>query len=82
MAFVPINQRIKYEDCMWWKAYKDYPLHKPLKNQQVEPGRGIQGCEMHDLNGWGEEYHKPPRRHQGWFVNLCAFLFGTKVEND
>jgi hypothetical protein len=67
---------------MWWKAYKDYPLHKPLKNQHVETGRGIIGCEMHDLNGWGEEYHESPREKPGLFVNICTFLFGTKVEND
>ena len=41
---------------MWFKQYKDYPQEKPLIKEQVQSGKGIIGCEMHDLNGWGTEY--------------------------
>lgn len=57
---------------MWFKHYRDYPIDKPLIKEQVEPGHGIIGCEMHDLNGWGTQHHIP-RRHwkKRW---LPAFL--------
>lgn len=42
---------------MWPKSYRDYPKDKPLIKNQVEPGKGIIGCEMHDLNGWGSSWH-------------------------
>lgn len=38
---------------MWPKFYRDYKVDKALKQYQVESGKGIVGCEMHDLNGWG-----------------------------
>jgi hypothetical protein len=50
---------------MWPKSYKDYPMDGPLIKNQVEPGKGIIGCEMHEINGWGNTYHikrKPKRR--------------------
>lgn len=46
---------------MWPKKYLDYPIDKPLIKQRVEPGKGIIGCEMHELNGWGASYHIPPQ---------------------
>lgn len=42
---------------MWQKSYRDYPKDEPLVKQKVEAGKGITGCEMHDLNGWGESWH-------------------------
>jgi hypothetical protein len=66
---------------MWWKAFRDYPPHQSVKQQQVEAGRGIVGCEMHDLNGWGEEYHHPAPTKKGWFTSVCDYLFGTKSES-
>lgn len=44
---------------MWPKLYRDYPLDKPLIKHRVESGKGIVGCEMHELNGWGTSYHLP-----------------------
>jgi hypothetical protein len=41
---------------MWTKAYKDYQRDKSLIQQQVSSGKGIIGCEMHDLNGWGTSW--------------------------
>lgn len=44
---------------MWPKFYRDYPEDKPLIKQRVQPGKGIIGCEMHELNGWGMTQHIP-----------------------
>jgi hypothetical protein len=52
---------------MWQKSYRDYKLDEPLVKSKVEPGRGIVGCEMHELNGWGEEWHvvrKKTKKHR------------------
>lgn len=38
---------------MWPKHYRDYKEDEPNVKYQIEPGKGIIGCEMHDLNGWG-----------------------------
>lgn len=51
---------------MWPKIYKDYPVDSALKKQKVEPGKGIIGCEMHELNGWGATYHVPSKRKKKW----------------
>jgi hypothetical protein len=42
---------------MWPKFYKDYPVDCLLIKYPVESGKGIIGCEMHELNGWGELCH-------------------------
>lgn len=42
---------------MWPKAYRDYEKDRPLIKYQIEPSHGIIGCEMHDLNGWGNTLH-------------------------
>ncbi len=47
---------------MWPKSYKDYELDRPLIKYQVEPSHGIIGCEMHELNGWGNTLHIPRKR--------------------
>ncbi len=59
---------------MWDKDYKDYPKDTPLVHAQVEPGKGIVGCEMHDLNGWGNTLHKPPKPKR---KGLLKQLFGV-----
>ena len=43
---------------MWDKEYTDYKKDKPLKKHQVEPSYGIIGCEMHEINGWGDTFIK------------------------
>ncbi len=43
---------------MWFRRYKDYPIDAPLLKETVESGKGVIGCEMHDRNGWGIEWHK------------------------
>lgn len=42
---------------MWPKFYRDYPTDTPLIKNINEPGRGIIGCEMHEINGWGNSLH-------------------------
>ncbi|WP_068469099.1 hypothetical protein [Candidatus Protochlamydia phocaeensis] len=63
---------------MWFKEYRDYKIDKPLIKEKVEPGHGIIGCEMHDLNGWGIENHRMRPKKRGFFAALLAQLFGDK----
>lgn len=44
---------------MWFRSFRDYPIDKPLIKYQVEPSHGIIGCEMHEINGWGNDLHIP-----------------------
>jgi len=64
---------------MWPKSYKDYPVDSPLIQEQVEPGKGIVGCEMHDLNGWGEELHVKKKKYRnGIIATLLSAIFGRR----
>jgi len=60
---------------MWFKEYRDYPIDKPLIKEQVESGKGIVGCEMHDLNGWGSDLHQMKRKKKGIFGRMAVSLF-------
>jgi hypothetical protein len=62
---------------MWPKNYKDYKEDAPLVQQKLEPGKGIVGCEMHDLNGWGDSLHVKKRK-QGAFSRFIQRLFEGK----
>ncbi len=60
---------------MWPKVYRDYPPDHPLKKYRVEPGKGIIGCEMHELNGWGNSLHVPRRaKKKGLIARLLETL--------
>ena len=62
---------------MWPKSYRDYKVDKPLKQKMIEPGKGIIGCEMHELNGWGNELHiKKKEIRKGWLARGLDYLFG------
>lgn len=63
---------------MWPKSYRDYPKDKDLKKQKVEPLHGITGCEMHEVNGWGETYHEAPPKKRGLIYFLLKSILGTK----
>jgi hypothetical protein len=64
---------------MWPKNYKDYPIDKPLIKYQVEPGKGIIGCEMHEINGWGNSIDfTRKRKRKGIFFRLFSYILGTK----
>ena len=62
---------------MWQKSYRDYKRDEPLVKQKVETGKGIIGCEMHDLNGWGETMHisRPKARKKGLIRTLIDSFF-------
>ncbi|MFT4552910.1 MAG: hypothetical protein ACI9S8_001542 [Chlamydiales bacterium] len=64
---------------MWYNSYKDCPPDEPLFKNQVEPNKGIIGCEMHERNGWGEKQHIPSHKAKGNLATLWSFLFGTNV---
>lgn len=62
---------------MWAKEYRDYKTDEPLVKYQVQPGKGIIGAEMHDLNGWGNSLHIPlKRKKQSFFRTMINSLFG------
>jgi len=63
---------------MWPKKYKDYPEDLPLIQNQVEPGKGIIGCEMHDLNGWGGAYHIFKKKKKGLIASFFTILSSNK----
>lgn len=61
---------------MWHKEYRNYPNDTPLIKVEVEPNHGIIGCEMHELNGWGEAHHRPFRENKrGLISTLLELLF-------
>lgn len=67
---------------MWWKEYQDVRPDDPLLQEQVEPGQGIVGCEMHGLYGWGERYSRPitstSTHHSRGFFSYLRTLFTSK----
>jgi hypothetical protein len=66
---------------MWAREFKDYPTDSMLKKEQVESGHGIVGCEMHEIFGWGQTYHIPPKKEKrGLFRTLLVSLFGHRDE--
>lgn len=67
---------------MWHKEYKDYPRDEPLKKERLYPSNGIVGCEMHEINGWGDTIHHPATKNKkrGRFHRWLASLFGKKQE--
>lgn len=68
---------------MWPKEYKDYPIDEPLIKCKVEPGKGIIGCEMHEINGWGIARHVyRPSRKRGPISTFVVWLLGEKETND
>lgn len=60
---------------MWPKAYKDYKKDEEVIKYPVQPGKGIIGCEMHELNGWGNSLHIPPKRKRGIIGSLVESFF-------
>lgn len=59
---------------MWPKHYKNYPEDTPLIKEKVYPGKGIIGCEMHEVNGWGDGFHIPKPPKPGLIRRLYHFL--------
>ncbi|MBA3957839.1 MAG: hypothetical protein H0X51_05530 [Parachlamydiaceae bacterium] len=65
---------------MWWRAYRDYKIDQPLIKYPVYPSHGIIGCEMHEINGWGSNYHIPAHG-KGRFEHLPHSPNYKKTEN-
>lgn len=70
-------------DIMWQKSYRDYKPDEPLVKQKVITGKNIIGCEMHELNGWGESYHRPRKKNKkkGLFRTLIDSFFSVFRRN-
>lgn len=67
---------------MWYREYKDYPPDTPLVHEKVEPSRGIIGCEMHELNGWGNTLHIPKKTKKGLIASLITYFFATEEDEE
>ena len=67
---------------MWFKEYADYPIDHSLIKEKVEPGRGIIGCEMHDLNGWGTTWHYNKPSKKGLWRQLISIFFKSGRNKD
>lgn len=65
---------------MWPKEYKDYPPDSVLKKEKVAPLKGIVGCEMNEVNGWGESFHWKRKQKRGVLYTLLMRVFGTHKE--
>lgn len=63
---------------MWPKSYRDYKTDKSLVKYQVEPSHGIIGCEMHEINGWGNTLHIPEGKFDGFVRSRVSM---TKENN-
>ena len=60
---------------MWYSEYEDYPIDTPLLKERREPGQGIVGCEMRELNGWGLHFQPPKRRKRKGFLRAMLSWF-------
>lgn len=55
---------------MWHREYRDYKTDESNIKNQVEPGRGICGCEMHEIYGWGNLLHQPKKQKPQWIASF------------
>lgn len=55
---------------MWPKEYRDYKTDQPLIKQTIEPNHGLYGCEMHEINGWGNTLQHPVKKKKGVLAYL------------
>ena len=63
---------------MWDRDYRDYKRDTPLIKERIESGKGFAGCEMHELNGWGNTLHHPKKKKHGFLASFIIYLFSTK----
>ncbi len=66
---------------MWNYIYKKKKNDRELLEEKVDSGKGIVGCEMHELNGWGESHHRYKREGNGYLRSLFSFFFKTPYKN-
>lgn len=65
---------------MWWQDFGDKGLDEPLKDIKLESGKGISGCEMQEICGWGINHHTYYRPSVGFLRQLKSLIFGSKFE--
>ena len=63
---------------MWDQDYQEYPKDTANKKCQVEAGKGIVGCEMHEVYGWAANFHKKPPKPPGLLQQLASLLTKKK----
>lgn len=66
---------------VWWREYKDYQPDTSLKQEKLESGKGLVGCEMHDRQGWGLTLHHY-RSRDGRIARFFASLLGISLKPD
>lgn len=69
---------------MWDRFYRDYPRDQPLVKKTIEPSHGLYGCEMHELNGWGDTLHRHRKREKSapsTLVQRLRSLFQPKKDD-
>jgi hypothetical protein len=66
---------------MWHKEYRDYKTDESLIKNKLSSGKGIVGCEMHEINGWGEHHHIPQKKRKNLFAKLLSYFFGTEKDS-
>lgn len=62
---------------MWHREYQDYKTDHPNVKESIEPSRGITGCEMHEVFGWGNSLHHPVKKKHGWLASMITYFFDS-----
>jgi hypothetical protein len=65
---------------MWDKEFRDYKRDQPLIKERIETGKNFSGCEMHELNGWGNTLQHPKKKKRGFIASLLIYLFTPKKD--
>lgn len=65
---------------MWEKEYRDYKTDQANVKYSIEPSHGMDGCEMHEIYGWGNTLHQHKKKKKGFFGSFILYLFRTKDE--
>ncbi len=60
---------------MWKNTYKDYKPDTRYIQESVTTGKGIIGCEMNELYGWGEKHHITPSKPKKGIKLFLSLLF-------
>ncbi len=59
---------------MWKNTYKDYKPDAPFTRHPIETGKGLAGCEMQEIYGWGHEFERAPQRKKGLLSKLLGLF--------
>jgi hypothetical protein len=63
---------------MWHNTYEDHPVDELLSKENPETGKGLIGCQMKEINGWGEAQHVKKHPPSGMLKALIDFCFSGK----